>query len=62
MPPRPEEAPGDGLTGPRGVLKSEREPGMPGEPGDGREGMLGDEKLRLPLLPDEIPPPARAQA
>lgn len=29
-----------------------------GEP----EGALGDEKLRLPRLPDEPPPPALAQA
>lgn len=62
MPPKPEGAPGDGLIGPRGVVKSELEPGMLGELGDGREGMLGDEKLRLPLLPEEPPPPARAQA
>lgn len=30
--------------------------------GEGLDGMLGVEKLRLPRLPDEPPPPARAQA
>lgn len=30
--------------------------------GDGLEGILGVEKLRLPRLPDELPPPALAHA
>ncbi|MEM5790146.1 MAG: hypothetical protein AAGU11_22745 [Syntrophobacteraceae bacterium] len=30
--------------------------------GDGLEGMAGLEKLRLPRLPDDPPPPARAHA
>ncbi|MEM5787083.1 MAG: hypothetical protein AAGU11_07170 [Syntrophobacteraceae bacterium] len=45
-------------------------PGIPGEdplpgalnPGEGPEGVLGDEKLLLPLLPIEPPFPALAQA
>ncbi|NTU47398.1 MAG: hypothetical protein HGA84_00155 [Syntrophobacteraceae bacterium] len=61
-PPRAEGDPADGLDGPRGLLKSGFEPGVPGELGDGRDGMLGEEKLRLPLLPEDPPPPARAQA
>ncbi len=36
---------------------------MPGDgDGDVLGGMLGDEKLRLPRLPDELPPPALAHA
>jgi len=37
-----------------------REPGL--GPGLGAGGCDGWEKLRLPRLPDELPPPARAQA
>lgn len=33
-----------------------------GELGDGLEGILGAEKLLLPRLPKELPPPARAHA
>ena len=34
----------------------------PGEPMEGLDGVLGEEKLRLPRLPAELPPPALAQA
>jgi len=39
-------------------------PGLEGDgPGEGLEGgALGAEKLRLPRLPEDDPPPARAQA
>ncbi len=35
---------------------------MPGEPGEALEGICGEEKLLLPRLPMDRPPPARAQA
>jgi hypothetical protein len=35
---------------------------MPGEPGEALEGDCGEEKLLLPRLPMDRPPPARAQA
>jgi hypothetical protein len=47
-----------------GVPRAGFLPGVlrPGEPIDGLEGELGEEKLRLPRLPEELPPPALAQA
>lgn len=35
---------------------------MPGEPGEALEGVCGEEKLLLPRLPMDRPPPALAQA
>jgi hypothetical protein len=35
---------------------------MPGEPGEALEGICGEEKLLLPRLPMDRPPPALAQA
>ncbi len=47
-----------------GVPREGFRPGVlrPGEAVDGFDGVLGEEKLRPPRLPIELPPPARAQA